>query len=164
MYADDLSKLIGLSDELKNLEILTPDIAKEIGETLTDMIRTRVRLGFGVLKSGASKKKFRRLEDSTIADRLRLKESGELSPMATYNKATMTRFGSMMDSLFYELGKNEVTLLFSGDDEIIKAGAQQVGRLNRPFFYLSDVELKAARALVQQAIDDYVDSIADSLQ
>jgi len=156
-----LMSLTGLSQALINLRVLTPEISDEIGETLTSMIRTRVRLGYGVDGNGKSKDKFKPLRPNTIKHRQWLKRKGLLSPLATPAKATMTRFGDMMDDLTYEKGPQQVIILFSKTKEALKASYNT--RLGRPFMFLTDKETKAARALVQEAIDAYVDALAQSM-
>jgi hypothetical protein len=153
--------LVGLSQALINLRVLTPEISDEIGETLVYMIRTRTRLGFGVDKNGGAKQKFKPLRPSTITHRQYLKSRGLLSPLATPAKATMTRFGDMMDDLTYDKAPQRVTILFSQTREALKAYYNS--QLGRPFMFLTDKETKAARNLVQQAIDAYVDSLAASV-
>jgi hypothetical protein len=159
--ATSLMGLVGLSRALINLRVLTPQIADEIGETLVTMIRTRTRLGYGVRGNGKSKEKFKPLKPSTIDHRQRLKAKGLLSPLATPAKATMTRFGSMMDDLMYETGPQRVTIMFSKTEESAKAYYNTL--LDRPFMFLTDKETKAAKALVQEAIDAYVDALARSM-
>jgi hypothetical protein len=159
--ATSLLGIVGLSRALINLKVLTPQIADDIGETLVTMIRTRTRLGYGVRGNNQAKERFKKLALSTISHRQWLKSKGLLSPIATPAKATMTRFGSMMDDLMYEKGPQRVTIMFSKTEEATKAYYNTL--LDRPFMFLTDKETKAAKALVQEAIDAYVDALARTM-
>ena len=144
-------------------EFVAP-IANKLGRDIEKRMRTRVRLGYGVSGHGAAKEKFRKLKPSTIAGRERLKAEGKLSPLETPKKATMTRFGDMMDALTHTASTTSVTILFSKREEAEKAFWQQDPRkLNRPFMYLTDVEMQVVNDYLQEAMDDYVDSIAKSV-
>jgi hypothetical protein len=157
-----LNQILGLSKGLLKIQaIMSNEVASEVGKELVDRIRTRVRLGYGVSRDDAPKEKFLKLRPSTIATRLAYKKEGLLSTLTTPAKANMTRFGTMMDSLTYETKPGNVTVLFGSPEEALKAYYNT--NLGRPFFYLTDKEVKATTAIIKKAVDAYIDAIAKEL-
>jgi hypothetical protein len=153
----DLNKLLKFSESLVKESIITDKELERIGKDITDRIRTRTRLGFGVAGDNKPKQKFRQLEWSTVEYREQLEDDGKLSNLTKPDMANMTRFGSMMDSLTHKVGTGSVTILFSEREETKKAFYNT--ELGRPFMYLTNLETKAVRKIVQENIDAWLDSI-----
>jgi len=157
----DLSELVGLTNEMLQRKIFRTEFGHELGAEITVMLRTRVRMGYGVSFDGAPKAKFHRLKTSTIAYREGLAKAGSLSNLTKPKMANMTRFGTMMDDLTYRVAPSKVTILFSDDEETKKAFYNE--QLGRPFMFLSPQEIRAAKQVIQKALDSYVDEIASYL-
>jgi len=153
----ELNKLLKFSESLVRERIITDKELEKIGKNITDRIRTRTRLGFGVSWDNKPKEKFRQLERSTVEYREQLEDDGELSKLTKPDRANMTRFGSMMDSLTHKVNSEGVTILFAEKDETKKAYWNT--ELGRPFMYLTNLETKAVRKIVQKSIDAWLDSI-----
>jgi hypothetical protein len=157
----DLSELVDLTNEMIQRKIFRTEFGHELGAELTVMIRTRVRLGYGVNFDGIPKRKFRKLKKSTIAYRESLAKNGTLSSLTQPKMANMTRFGTMMDDLTYRVAPSKVIILFNDDKEIEKAYYNE--QLGRRFMFLSPQEIRAAKQVIQKALDSYVDEIASYL-
>jgi hypothetical protein len=157
----DISELVGLTNDMIQRKIFRTEFGHELGAEITVMMRTRVRLGYGVAFDGAPKAKFKPLRPSTIKYREGLAKKGTLSTLTKPKMANMTRFGTMMDDLTYRVAPSKVTILFNDDKETEKAYYNE--QLGRPFMFLSPQEIRAAKQVIQKALDSYVDEIASWL-
>jgi hypothetical protein len=70
----------------------------------------------------------------------------------------------MMDSLAYKKETGRIFLYFNNPEAESKAFYNnEGGRVPRPFFFLTDLEIKATERTLQKALDEYVEGIASSL-
>ena len=141
----DLSKFIDSKSKKLFSELKKDTNLKGIAILITERIRTRTRLGFGVFKNYKARQKLAPLAPSTLASR---KNKKNLSGMTTRKKSNLTETGKMLDKLIYRI-KSGVIRIFINDgkrEEI--AGYHHAGNSKlpqRPFLYLSDIELKATQ-------------------
>jgi hypothetical protein len=157
---DDLSDF---TKALSNIRDIVDKAADEVGDYLVETIRTRVRLGYGVSGDGQQKEKFRPLSASTIKSRQILAMKGDLFPSSNPKRSHLTATGDMMQQLTFSKQPGRITLFFGTPSSEDKAQYNQNGRYSRPFFYLTDKEIKAVDRILQKALDEYVDNIASNL-
>ena len=152
-----LDRFLILSRQFANLDILTDPILDEIGKGSTRRVVVRTRLGYGVESMGEARKKLKPLKPATILHRLRVSEAGNLFAGSTPKRSHLTMTGDMLSAITYRKKRDGVTLLFSKQWEADKA-AYNTG-MGRPFFLLSDIEIKAVNQILEKAMDAYIDSL-----
>lgn len=86
-----------------------------IGDKLTDDIKKRTKLGFGVENQGGSQKKFKGLAPST--KKTRKSQSQKLSSDTSPAKSNLTFTGAMVDSINHESEKGRILIKATGQDE-----------------------------------------------
>lgn len=156
--------IVRLSEAMRNVPEIVDKAADEIGAYLVETVRNRVRLGYGVKAHGEKKEKFKELAESTIKHRKRLSALGLLFPGSKPKRSHLTATGQMMDSLTYAKEPGRVVLFFGNDEANDKAYYNnQAGRVPRPFFFLTDLEIKAVNRTLQKALDEYIEGIAANL-
>lgn len=130
---------------------------QKIAEDLADTVRVRAQLGGSVSDTGRSKKPFKKLNPSYVAQR---RKFDGLSDKTTPNKSNITRTGQLIESL-QGIGKN------AGFSIVPKGGrtdsnlsnedvARYVDANGRPFLNLSDVELKKLARLLEESLADEI--------
>jgi hypothetical protein len=149
-----------LAERIIRMKVAVEEARDPVGAELVEMIRTRVRLGYGCDANGQQKKKFVELKPSTIAAR----EKMQLFPGSQPKRSHLTMTGDMMDNLTYEkTNEGQVTLLFSSKFAKLKAAWAHEGaskRAKRPFMFLTNSEYKRVLQILKKYLRDYVDSLA----
>lgn len=162
--SSEFDGLVRLSEAMRNVPEIVDKAADEIGTYLVDTIQRRVRLGYGVREHAAKKEKFAALAPSTIKHRQWLSANGLLFQGSNPGRSHLTATGQMMDSLTYAKEPGRVVLFFGNDEANDKAYYNnQAGRVPRPFFFLTDLEVKAVNRTLQKALDEYIEGIAANL-
>lgn len=141
-------------------------ILDELGGTMVETIRTRVRLGYGISDNGQTKTKFAPLKPSTILKRERLARQGQLFNGSTPKRSHLTMTGDMMEQLMYKKEPSQLVILFKTTFADQKAEWAQSGnryRAPRPFMFLTGLEIKNATRIIQKGFDAYIDGIAKGL-
>lgn len=157
-------ELEAFSEAMRRVPEIVDRAADDVGSYLVETVRNRVRLGFGVQRDGAKKEKFKELADSTIEHRKRLSAMGLLFPGSKPGRSHLTATGEMMGDLAYLKEPGRVVLFFDGNDSRWKAYYNnQAGRVPRPFFFLTDLEIKATERTLQRVLDEYVEGLAQTL-
>jgi len=106
---------------------------------------------------GAAKEKLKPLKPRTIEHRTYLFNRGELLTGSKPNRSHLTMTGEMLKDITWKTARQNVTILFSDREQAAKA-AYNTG-LDRPFFLLSDKEIKAIRQILVKAMDNYIDAL-----
>lgn len=78
-------------------EATSKKVLKEARDLVVNDIKTRVTLGFGVDKTGGSKKRFKGLSSSYVEQRRSLKKKGKLGNNATPKKSNVHQSGQMIE-------------------------------------------------------------------
>lgn len=160
----DMEDFSRFFEDLSKTEMIIDKASDEVGEYLVRTIKARVRLGFGVANDGDRKDKFKELAESTIKHRQWLSRVGLLYPGSKPGRSHLTATGQMMDSLIYKKEPGYVILSFSNQEAENKAYYNdRGGRVTRPFFRMTDLEIKATERTLQKALDEYIDGIAQTL-
>lgn len=156
--------IVRLSEAMRNVPEIVDKAADEIGTYLVETVRNRVRLGYGVKAHGEKKDKFKELAESTIEHRKLLSLRGELFPGSKPKRSHLTATGEMMGDLAYQKEPGRVVLFFDGNDANYKAWYNnEAGRVTRPFFFLTDLEMKAVNRTLQKSLDEYIEGLAGTL-
>jgi len=140
----------------KAYEKLTkPAYTKKFAEFVKEDVKKRVRLGYGVKANLSPKQRLKAIEDSTIKQRKKLSQVGDLSQFTSPRRSNLTRSGQLTDSII-GLGMNRefiVEVEDSRNDGVtnseIVSGQEKQGR---PFLYITDLEKKRLNNLVKKAI------------
>lgn len=159
---DDLQNM---ASRIKIMTALAP-ILDELGQTMVKTIRTRVRLGYGLSADGKVKEKFAPLMPSTIIKRKKMMAAGLLFNGAKPARSHLTMTGDMMDQLIYDVEPGQLTILFAtsfADDKARWAHEGSRNRAQRPFMFLTDLEIKEANRIIQKGLDAYIDEVAQNL-
>lgn len=146
-------------EHLLNFSPAIDDAADEVGRQMSEMIRIRVRLGYGTSKNNVKREKLRELKPKTIERRSKF----VLFPGSSPARSHLTMTGQMMNSLTYRKEPGKVVLFFNDAYADKKALWNNEGKYKRPFFYLTSPEYQQATKIFQKALDDYVDQIASNL-
>jgi len=159
-----INELNRFAEAMRHMPEIMDRAADDVGEYLVLTIRNRVRLGYGVSGHGQKKEKFKGLAPLTILFREELDDRGELFPGSKPNRSHLTATGQMMDSLAYRKEPGRIVLFFNNPEAESKAFYNnEGGRVPRPFFYMTDLEIKATERTLQKALDEYVEGIASTL-
>ena len=159
-----MQELNEFAEAMRHVPQIIDRAADEVGSYLVETLRNRVRLGFGVARDGDKKQKFKPLAPSTIKHREWLSLAGKLFQNSRPNRSHLTATGQMMDSLTYAKKPGRVVLFFNNQEAENKAFYNnEGGRVPRPFFYLTDLEIKATERTLQKALDEYIEGIAQTL-
>ena len=159
-----MRELNEFAEAMRHVPQIIDRAADDVGSYLVTTLRNRVRLGYGVARDGAKKEKFKPLAPSTIEHRTQLSLAGKLYPNSRPNRSHLTATGQMMDSLTYAKEPGRVVLFFNNQWAESKAAwNNKDGRVPRPFFYLTDLEIKATERTLQKALDEYIEGIAQTL-
>lgn len=127
----------------KNVEDIVKEVSKPknlqtIGNTAVDIVRKRIRLGYGCDASG-KRTKLKGLKDSY--KKVRKKGKGKLSKSTTPAKSNLTFTGKMLNSMRAYLGKpGEIVISFAKKYSLRKA--QWVTENGRAFMGLTKQEQK----------------------
>lgn len=132
-------------------------VSQKIADEMAETMQIRVQLGGSVKKTGASKSKFKNLKPKTVEKRKNFKG---LSSRTSPKKSNVTMTGQLVDSIkgvatngqvVITVGKNRKGESLTNDEliEYLEEGG-------RPFFYLSDKEIKKVTRLFQEAILDQI--------
>lgn len=159
-----IRELNEFAEAMRHMPQIIDRAADDVGSYLVETIRNRVRLGYGVERDGAKKQKFKGLAPLTILYRQIMEDNGDLYPGSRPSRSHLTATGQMMDSLSYKRETGRIFLYFTNPEAESKAFYNnEGGRVIRPFFYLTDLEIKATERTLQKALDEYVEGIADTL-
>lgn len=164
MALDIKSKIRGLEIALKKVvrDVNKKSQMQDYGDFTAEMIRKRTRLGYGVTENGAPRTPLAKLAvDTTVRQRRRLKDRGQLSPLTSPGKSNLTSTASMLDGIKAEradTGKVQVNVTGrhpSGKANSTIAKYAADGSNNRPkreFMNLSDREIKQVQDYIRRAI------------
>lgn len=134
---DDINKIAAnLEKQLK--KSVSANELKQLGQFVLEMIKDRVRKGFGVPKDGANQKKFKPLSAAYKEQRKRLKLSSFTSP----SKSNLTRFGRLIGGLKVTTRTGSVLIEPTGTSRegTSNADIAQYVSKARPFLNLSKDE------------------------
>lgn len=138
--------------------VINNDVLTQIGEEMTSAIQNRTRLGHGVPTMGATKTKLANLSPYYIKAR-----ESYLQPimwnLAKAKLSHLTLTGQMLSSIEFEISRNNVTLKFGNEEALQKAEWAHEGSSNRPkrpFFFLSNLDAKRVKLLLEEAFDRYL--------
>lgn len=147
----DLEKLI-LTSVTQEMELL-------FAEHVRDTIYSRTKTGKGLTKnkSGFGKNELKPLNKLSPAY-IKYRQSRVLGPYASAKKSNLTFSGELLESLVARISNKKGIVEiqkgkhWSGMD--VRALAQKVSEQGRPFFGLSDTELKTFENFVKRTIRD----------
>lgn len=144
-YVNNVKKRLSLSINSKQMGI--------IARFVIDLIKERSRRGYGVRDNGDKEQKFPKLSKEYIAKRKR----SRLSPFTTPSKSNITRTGKMLASLRYTTKTGQALIRPTGernDSNLSNASLASIvqTKLNRPFMYLSDKQLRELRRFISANI------------
>lgn len=106
----------------------------KLANELLEMVRLRIIEGYGVSKNGGKKKKFRKLEPSTVKSR----EYKELSPLTNPKTSNQVESGRFVEGLKVTITDDAIVISTSDDRvDIARYNAEK----GRPSMYLTDEEL-----------------------
>lgn len=109
-------------------------------DELAQSIRVRVRKGYGVKKEKGSEYKFRKLKQSTIAGRSRMKQRGTLLSGEGVSRSNLTATGEMTDSITGKSKSGSIEVYLKDDRNQKLSGYHD--DMGRPFFHISNKEYK----------------------
>jgi len=138
-------------------DVINNDTLSQIGEEMKSSIHNRTRLGYGVSSQGSSKATLAPLSPSYIL--WRSKNKGSMFSLARTSMSHLTLTGQMLSSIVYEIGHNNIILKFNNEFAQNKAQWAHDGANNRPprpFFFLSDLDIKRVKLLLEEAFDRYL--------
>lgn len=161
----DFKELENFAKRLRIIQAID-SVLDELGGTVVETIRTRVRLGYGNDAHGGTKTKFVPLKPSTILKREKLALQGQLFNGSKPNRSHLTMTGDMMSQLKYRVEPQQVVILFGTSYSNDKATWAHEGsryRAPRPFMFLTGLEIKNATRIIQKGFDAYIDGIAKGL-
>jgi hypothetical protein len=124
-------------------DITSKDQLEDIGKAIAEIIKVRTRLGYGVSRQGGKREELNSL--SKKYTRYRRKNRRLLSSSTRPNKSNLTFTGQMLDSITFKAGRGKLRVEPSGrrrDGLTNLKLAEHVTDKGRPFFLLSDNELK----------------------
>lgn len=133
-------------------EAIDQDQLKLLGDEAIRKITVRTRLGYGVEKPGAPRKKLKELSQGYIESRLKAK--GRLSSMTAPARSNLTFTGQLLDSLKVVVARGKLSIEPTGsrrDGQSNQDVADSVSK-KRPFISLSDLELKALKRFYEVEI------------
>lgn len=146
---DDISKFaIDLEKQLKR-SVSTNEL-KALGAFVLDMVKARVRKGFGVPSDGAAQEKLKPLSQAYKEQRKRLR----LSPFTSPNKSNLTLSGGLIGGLKVTTRTGSVLIQPTGKT---KRGlsretlAEYVSKV-RPFLHLSRSEISKMTKFFEEKI------------
>jgi hypothetical protein len=129
-----------------------PEELQKLGDETIKMIQVRTRLGYGVDKVGAQRKKLKPLSEAYIEMR---RKNKKLSSFTNARRSNLTLYGYMLESLSVVIRKRAILIEPTGarpDGESNQGVAQSVTRSGRPFISLSDLEIKKLKRFYQNEI------------
>lgn len=147
-----------VTDELTKT-VKSKSFYDEIGEEISNQIRKRTRLGYGI--SGTdTRTKLLPTKRSTQLAKERKKKAGTLSKLTTPKRSNLTDTGQLLDSIEYKSTTDKTTIQFDDgrrDSEIgNKKLAQYVQDQGRKFFGLTAPEKNQLRRLIEKKIQEMV--------
>ena len=116
-----------------------------IAKMASDLIRKRTRMGHGVEKDGANKKKLRALQGSTIDQRKKKRKRGILDNRTTPSKSNLTDSGQLLDAIGSRATNTygEIYIAQKRKDCVLNSDiVEGLEIMDRIFFNLSSAEIK----------------------
>lgn len=157
-----------MTDPLKRLDVaLDKAISRAISKSkmtkymraLAAIIKKRTRLGFGVAKDGASKKKLKGLSSKYIDKRKKSRLSSQTRP----GRSNLTFTGQMLDALTGGGEKEGPGVVFleenRNDDKKNSDIAEWNEDKGRPFLYISKAERKQLEKKVRDDIKKSISKV-----
>lgn len=152
---------IKLKDFAKNFEremnkALEKATGKQVLEEGKDLvvsdIKKRVTLGYGVERTGGTKKRFDRLSSSYVTQRRRDKKKGKLGKNATPKKSNLHKSGKMIEEDLDGVVDGKTIIIGMQTDRSAKIAA--FVEKKRPFLNLSKGEVKRITKFFQSQITE----------
>ena len=142
----DLSGIIAKLRQLFSQQIGKESLQK-IGNEVSNMIKVRTRLGYGVKSDNTARDKLKPLKPATVKSRVAKKKAGELSSLTTPKRSALTETGQLLDSIgVISISNGRVTIgpkgARTGSTLTNEKLAEYVTEQGRPFNNLSDKEIK----------------------
>jgi hypothetical protein len=132
-------------------EIKKKDNLQEAGDLVVERVKTRTRLGKGVITSGGTATPLKALEPTTVEIRKSLKNQGKLTgPGATPAKSGINRTGSTLESLHAIASDSKVVIQLDVEGEKVAKRLLDLDRNGFTFMNLSKAELKAMADLLEE--------------
>jgi hypothetical protein len=158
---------IKIKSDLRKLEDRFGGIIKETFSTdrmstyamfLSELIKKRTRLGYGVKKDGGEKSPLKALSKGYKKTR---KDSGKLSSLTSVNKSNLTFTGQLLNSLFgvgTSIGKGEVYIKEERNDGVQNSDIVdgQEKKQGRSFFYVSKLEKQQLANTARKDLLEYI--------
>lgn len=138
--------------------VINNEVLNQIGDEMVSAIQNRTRLGMGVPSMGAPKNKLANLSPYYIRARETYLQS-IMWNLARTRLSHLTLTGQMLSSIDYEISRNSVILKFNNEKALEKAQWAHEGSDNRPprpFFFLSNLDQKRVKLLLEEAFDRYL--------
>lgn len=129
-------------------EVTSISSMKEIGDTLTEEIYRRTKLGYGVQDSGGQQSKLKPLTDSYKKQR----KYKPLAPDTTLSKSNLTQTGEMLDDLSCKASDSKVTIGFNTDLSLKKAGWQV--EQGRTFLNVTGTQINNLKTLIKNKLKE----------
>lgn len=137
----------------KALEKATSDkVLKEGKDLVVSDMKKRITLGYGVDRTGGSKKKFEKLSDSYVVQRRRDKKKGKLGKNATPKKSNLHKSGKMIEEDLDGIVEGKRIIIGMQTDRSAKIAA--FVEKKRPFLNLSKGEVKRITKFFQTQITE----------
>lgn len=137
-FADALSKAIETTVKRQNF--------KKYIDKAAELIKKRTRLGYGVQGKDQPKTRLKELSEGYVKQRQKMRRDGELSANTSAKKSNLTKTGQMLDSITGVTdGDAEGHIEFKGsrtDSDLSNADLAEINEKTRPFFTLSNLEIK----------------------
>lgn len=121
-----------------------------VGELVVERIRERTRGGSGAKTPGGNASALKPLSPSYVKQRAR---DPNLSPETSPSTSNLTRYGDMLDSLYYAIRQGKVFVSVEGADNLRKAIYTSV---DRPWANLTRADVTAVRDLVSKLSGEVV--------
>lgn len=144
---DDLKKLDNYFKKLSK-SFNKKKMAKDIGKKTADIVKKRIKEGYGVNRNDGEKGRLKPLSSEYIE--VRKKKKSKLSGDTSPTKSNLHFTGKTIDSIDYNL---------KGDSIVIESqkGAENLAHneKTRPVMFLAEEELDN----IEKQVDDYIDDL-----
>jgi hypothetical protein len=124
------------------------EILEQVGETIVTRLKDRTRGGQGVKKEGGNASRLKPLSAGYIRQRAR---DARLSSETTPSTSNLTRYGDMLDSLYFKIVNGQLIVDVRGEDNVKKAIYTSD---DRPWANLSRADITVIKEIVRKGLLD----------
>lgn len=130
---------------------------RRLGDKAAEMIRIRTRLGYGVPRDDAKRRKLKSLQPTTIEQRILLSQRGLMSQFTRPRRSNLTATGQLLDSLQTIKARGKQVIIgpkgSRWDTDLTNPEVSEfVSRQGRPYLHLTALEVKKLARFYQNEI------------